>query len=142
MAAFYTLLYIAAPVDAEAIACDESAADRWPSLWLRHIGDQELVALWGLVAKPPEASGETLMADLLFQGSDEGPFVIQMPAAFVSAVAALPAERVSEVAALWGRTTDPVRWRPEDLAGVLGDLWDFAARAVACGKVVVQVAHL
>lgn len=142
MAAFYTLLYIADLADAEAVGCDEDAANRWPSLWLRHIGDQELVALWATIADLPPEPGRTLMADLLLQGSDEGPFVMRVRPAFVSAVAAVPAERVPEVAAAWGRAEGLADWPPVELAAVVGQLREFAQRAVTSGQSVLQVAHL
>jgi hypothetical protein len=142
VAAFYTLLYIADPHEAEAIGRDEDTADRCPCLWLRHIGDQELVALWATVADLPPEPGRTLMADLLFQGSDEGPFVMRVPPAFVAAVAAIPAERVPEVAAEWGRSELLAHWQPAELAAVVSQLREFSRRAAAAGQSMLQVAHL
>jgi hypothetical protein len=142
VAAFYTLLYIAAPADAEAVGCDEDAADRWPSVWLKHVGDLELVQLWSAVADLPPEPGRTLMGDLLFQGGEDGPFVMRVPERFVAALASLEAERVPAIAAAWGRSEELADWRPEELAGVVGELREFAQRAVASGQAVLQVATL
>ena len=124
MAAFYTLLYIADPADAEAVGCAEDAADRWPSVWLKHIGDLELVQLWSAVADLPPKSG-TLMDDLVFQGGEEGPFVMRVPPAFVAALARVPEDHVPAIAAAWGRSEELADWQPEDLSGVVGELRAF-----------------
>jgi Zn-dependent protease len=116
VAAFYTELYIADPADAEAVGCEEDAIDRWPSVWLPHIGDQELVQLWGIVADLPDEPGRTLMAELLFQGGDDGPFVMRVPAPFVSAIAGVADEQLPEVAAAWGRTDELADWPPDELS--------------------------
>jgi len=142
VAAFDTLLYIADPADAEAVGCDEDAADRWPSVWLKHIGDLELVLLWSAVADLSPEPGRTLMGDLLFQGGEDGPFVMRVPMPFVVALADLPAERVPAVAATWGGSEELADWRPEELAGVISELREFTQRAKASGQAVLQVATL
>ena len=142
MAAFYTLLYIADPADAVAVGCEEDAADRWPSLWLRHVGDLELVALWAALGNSASETEGTLMADLLFQASDEGPFVMRVPPAFVAALAAIPAERIPEVASMWGQTEELADWQPAELTTVIEQLREFARRAVTSGKPMLQVANL
>lgn len=142
MAAFYTLLYIAEPADAEAVGCDDDVDDRWPSIWLKHIGDLELVHLWSVVAKLPQERGRNLMGDLLFQGGDEGPFVMRVPAEFVTAVANLSAEQMPEVAAEWGQIEELADWQPAELANIVSQLREFARRAVMSGKSVLQVVHL
>jgi hypothetical protein len=82
------------------------------------------------------------MADLLFQGSEEGPFVMRVPLAFVASLAAIPDERVSELAVAWGRTEELADWQPTELATVIRQLREFAQKAVASGKSVLQVANL
>ena len=142
MAAIYTLLYVADPSDAESVGCDEDADTRWPSVWLKHIGDQELVHLWSVLADLPPKPAQTLMGDLLFQGGDDGPFVMRVPAEFVAALAALPETRVSEVAAAWGRLEELADWPPSELSAVVNELRAFAKRTVDSGQSVLQVANL
>jgi len=82
------------------------------------------------------------MADLLFQASDEGPFVMRVPPAFVAALAAIPAERIPEVASMWGQTEELADWQPAELTTVIEQLREFARRAVTSGKPMLQVANL
>jgi hypothetical protein len=142
MAAFYTLLYNAPLEAAEAIAFDEEAQDRWPSVWLKHIGDLELVALWEVIGGSPSASGGTLMANLVFQGSEEGPFVMSVPPEFITAVASIPDHEASNVAATWGQIEELADWQKEELVSVLNDLRNFAKQALASGQPVLQIAEL
>jgi hypothetical protein len=142
MAAFYTLLYIASAEDAEALAIEEDPQDRWPSLWLKHIGDLELVALWDLLTKEPSGSAGTLMEDLLFQASDEGPFVMGVPPEFVAAVAAISDRDAAKVASAWGETDELADWQQKDLERTLNELRQFARQAVASNCPVLQVADL
>jgi hypothetical protein len=111
MAAVDTLLYIAARNEAEAIATAEDADARWPSIWLRHVGDQELVALWGVLSGHSPELGTTLMAELLFQGSESGPFVMRVPDEFVSTVAAVQVSAYHHVAEEWQRAAGLPDWR-------------------------------
>jgi hypothetical protein len=144
MAAFYTLFYIAPPEAAEAIAFDEDAIDRWPSVWLRHIGDLELVALWNVIDEKSQESEGTLMADLIFQGSDEGPFVMRVPPEFIAAVASIPDDEAPDVATAWSRAAElpDWRWRQEEVTRLLNELRTFAQQALASGQPVLQVAEI
>jgi hypothetical protein len=65
-----------------------------------------------------------------------------VPERFVAALASLEAERVPAVATAWGRSEELADWQPEELAGVVGELREFAQRAVASGQTVLQVATL
>jgi hypothetical protein len=144
MAVVHTLFYLAAPEEAEQIALAEEASDRWPSLWLRHVGDQELVALWGVVGRNAPGSGATVMAELLFQGSDEGPFVMRAPDEFVSAAATVQPPSYGRIAEEWCRAAGLPDWRgrPETIISALDDLCSFARRAMVEKKAMIQVAHL
>ena len=144
MAAFYTLFYIAPPEAAEAIAFDEEAIDRWPSIWLRHVGDLELVALWNVIDEKAQESEVTLMADLIFQGSDEGPFVMRVPQQFIAAVASIPDDERRDVVAKWTHDAElpDWRWRQEEVTKLLQELRTFAQQAVASGQPVLQVARI
>lgn len=142
MAAFYTLLYIAEPTDAEEIGCAEDAAERWPSMWLKHIGDTELVQLWALLGDLPVGSERTLMGELLYQGGDEGPFVMRVPAEFVTILSRLPKTRVAEIAAAWRGNEELAHWPLAGLAAVVDELREFAGRAITADQSVLQVANL
>jgi len=144
MASFSTLLYIADPDDAETIGLDsdEDAAERWRSLWLRHLGDLELVRLGLIVASAPDELGGTLMAELLYQAGDEGPFVMRVPQDFVASIAKIPDSRIAEVAAAWNQFDELKHWKRQELVETVSNLREFFRAAVASGKSVLQVASL
>jgi hypothetical protein len=101
-----------------------------------------LVALWEAIAVSPSESEGTLMADLVFQGSEEGPFVMRVPPEFIAGVASIPDQDVPQVAAAWGRIEELAHWRKEELVSVLNELRNFARQALASGHPVLQVASL
>jgi hypothetical protein len=84
------------------------------------------------------------MAELLYQGSEDGPFVMRVPDEFVSAAAAVQPSAYRHVAEEWQRAAKlpDWRWRPEAITSALGNLCSFARRAVAERRAVLQVAVL
>jgi hypothetical protein len=142
MAAIYTLLYIAPAEEAEAIALGDHPLRHLPGIWLNHVGDLELAALWSVAAAEPSQAEGTIMAELLFQAAEEGPFVIRVPHAFVQTVAAIDDAHLQEVAAKWGQTEALSKWHLQELAGVVKQLRDFGRRALESSDPVLQVAAI
>lgn len=139
MAAFYTLLYVAPITAAESIAldADEDAMNRYPSAWLRHVGDEELVALWDIL---DAASNEgTLMGDLVYASPDGEVMVMTVPKEFVMALAAADLESVAQP---WQSTELMQQWSQADVLAVLQDITALCKRALECGQPVLQVASL
>jgi hypothetical protein len=137
MAAFYTVLYVAPMTDAEAIAidADEDAKDRYPSAWLRQIGDEELVALWDVL--DASSNEGTLMGDLAYASPDGEVMVMPFPKDFVVALAAADLEPVAQQ---W-RSTDLMQlWSQADLLGVLQELRALCKCSLERGHPVLQVA--
>ncbi|MGR6317366.1 hypothetical protein Q2K19_06130 [Micromonospora soli] len=65
---------------------------------------------------------------------DEGPYLLRLKPAFVSELAALPDERIDDVAAVW-RAAEEWMGEPDEklVAGIVGELRRVARRAVADG---------
>lgn len=139
MAAFYTLVYVAPIKDAETIAidADEDAMDRYPSAWLRLIGDQELVALWGILSS--ETKRETLFASLVYESPGGEMLVTQFPEPFVVAVDRLPIDDLEHVALEWNATELMQDWSLADVLTVLGELQAICKQSSECGLPVLQV---
>lgn len=139
MAAFYTLLYVAPITDAESIAqdADEDAMNRYPSVFLRHIGDEELVALWDVL---DAASNEgTLMGDLAYASPDGEVMVMALPKAFVMALAAAALEPLAQQ---WRSAELMQQWAVADVLTILQDISALCKRSMECGQPVLQVASL
>lgn len=139
MAAIYTLLYVAPVSEAESIAidADEDAMNRYPSAWLRHVGDEELVALWDIL---DNASNEgTLMGDLAFASPDGEVMVMPVPEEFVKAISAMDLEPVAQQ---WRSTELMQEWSQADVLSVLQELRTLGKHSLDCGNPVLQVASL
>lgn len=119
MAAFYTLVYVAPVEDAETIAIDanEDAIDRYPSAWLRLIGDQELVELWDTL--DGETNEGTLFASLVYESPGGEMLVTQFPQAFVVAVGKVATVDLERIAQEWNATELMQDWSPADVLAVL-----------------------
>jgi len=139
MAAFYTLLYVAPITDAASIAidADEDAMERYPNAWLRHIGDEELVALWDVL--DTASSQETLMGDLAYASPDGEVMVMSVPATFVTALAAADLEPIAQ---RWQATELMGRWSEAEVVAVLQELAALCKRSVESGHPQLQVASL
>lgn len=142
MAAFYTLLYVAPVEDAEAIAADvnEDAMDRYPSAWLRHIGDEELVALWDILDR--ESNEGTVMGDLAYASPDGEIMVMSVPKDFVVAVDNVAPVDLERVAQEWRTSELMGQWSLTDVLTVLGELKAICKRSVESGLPVLQVASI
>ncbi len=142
MAAFYTLLYVAPSKDAEAIAIDanEDAAEQYPSCWLRHIGDEEIVALWDLI--DAESNEGTIMGDMVYASPDGDVMVMTVPREFVHSLATVPEDALEELTDSWLSSELLTQWTRPDLRAVLNELKSICETAVETGLPVQQVCCL
>jgi len=142
MAAFDTLLFVAPVTEAEAIALDpnEDAMDRWPSAWLKSIGDLELVELWDVLSE--DENEGTLMADLAWSSPDGDVMVMTTPDEFVTAMAELGESDFSRVAAQWHGGELMCHWSKEDIVTILTQLAVLCRKAVTTATPVLQVGSI
>jgi len=142
MAAFYTLLYVAPISAAEDIAidADEDAMERYPSAWLKSIGDLELVELWGIVE--PGSDAGTLMEDIAYASPDGEVMVMTVPTSFVVAMSSLPDNQREQVAQKWQSSELMADWSVADVGAVVQEILSICKRSVASGDPVLQVASL
>ena len=87
MATVLTELFRVAPRDLDSLADPELEPKAETSIWLRGLGDLELVALWELL--PGAESNGTLMADLLSE-PDAEVVLMSVPDNFLQCVRDLP----------------------------------------------------
>lgn len=139
MAAFETLLFVAPITDSKAIALDvdEDAKHRYPSAWLRNIGDEELVDLWDVV--DAESNEGTIMGNLGYASPDGEVMVMTVPETFVTALAAID---VQQIAKEWQSTDLMQAWPLEDVLAVLRELTTLCKRSIELGHPILQVASL
>ncbi|KAB8143878.1 hypothetical protein F8S13_08245 [Chloroflexia bacterium SDU3-3] len=139
---FFVEWVIADPADAAAIAesLDEEQypPEGWPWLSLQNIGEIDLMLLEAqLRGLPMDAVGDG--AELLLQGSEEGPFVWAVSPELVAILASLAPSEHESVAALWQQNEELEPWPVPDLAIVLGEMCDFARQSQSLGRPVLAV---
>ncbi|MCA8992310.1 MAG: hypothetical protein KDA88_10045 [Planctomycetaceae bacterium] len=142
MAAFYTLLYVAPPEDAETIAVDanEDAMERYPNAWLQYIGDEELVALWDILEG--EDNDGTLMGDLTYASPEGDVMVMAAPEQFVIAVGNIAQGDLERVAEKWQSSDLMVQWTHADVIAVLTQLIGICRVSMESGHPLLQVASI
>ncbi len=130
-----------APLTAGAsIANDDPSADDRRRLSLK-VGDMELMALWAVLRGDDDFT-QSALGKLVYQASEEGPFVARVEAAFVAALAELPRERHAEVAAAWRKAAEdyhPGDWTNDEAIDVLSSMTAFARAAVNVSTPVLQL---
>jgi hypothetical protein len=139
---FFTDWFLANEDEAEAVASvvttEAHSFEEWPNIAMKNIGDMELRALWG-VLRGDSSLSDSVMGKLLFQASDEGPFVCRVVPEFIAALATIPGPDLSTIAAAWARAEMMSRWAPVTLAELLGELVQFARRAQREAKPLLQM---
>jgi hypothetical protein len=146
----WTDWFIAGPDEAEVIASivttEEHDWDDWPHLQLKGILDMELMSLWGILRGEPAGSTESISGELLFsdpeqmEGSEEGLIVSEVAPAFIAALARVPKDEIRRHAAAWAQTESLSDWAKRDLERVIREVSDFARRARAARKPVLDLA--
>ncbi|MEU2614956.1 hypothetical protein ABZ570_25730 [Micromonospora sp. NPDC007271] len=91
--------------------------------------------LWAAIRHgDPDVAAERLSTDeaRVDGNGDEGPYLLRLKPAFVNELAALPDERIDDVAAVW-RGAEEWVGRPDEqlVAEIVGELRRVARRAVA-----------
>ena len=135
MAAFFTELFRIKPDEAETLLNSDLDREAIPSLWVRSMGDLELVGLWESL--PNGESEGTLLAEPL-SDLDADQIVTKLPDGFAYCISALHDEEVDEVAEQWSKMEELKHWDLPDLIQVVRDIQILVRDAEANGEIVVQ----
>lgn len=135
MAAVFTELFRVAAHDLDSLADPELEPNPETSIWLRGLGDVELVGLWELL--PGAESDGTLIADLL-SGPEAEVLLMSVPDNFLQCVRDLHDVDIPTVAQHWQTMEELADWSPEQLADSLVSLRKLALDAEAAGEIIVQ----
>ena len=139
MAAFFTELFRVEKSNVESLFDPELERDPATSLWLRHLGDLELVGLWESL---PDARSEgTLMADVLADDGGEQ-LVFSLPDNFIDSIDSISGGDVDAVVGRWAEMEELADSQSSDLAQVVGDIRSLVRNAKANHQIVVQLAGL
>jgi len=138
MAALFTELYRVSADALDALLDPELEPDPETSIWLRGLGDLELVGLWETM--PNAESDGTLLAEPL---SDlEGECVLLgVPENFLHCIRSLTDAQVPEVVANWQRMDELADSSREALTQCVNDIRKLATDAAANNQLVVQRAE-
>lgn len=130
-----------APAVASIVTTEERSYDDWPAICLQGIGEMELQALAEILRRHTNADRSTL-GELLYRGSEEGPFVAAVRADFIDLLASLTDQSMDRVAADW-RSSEHLRaWASADILRTLASMTLFARRAQELQTPVLQLMTL
>jgi hypothetical protein len=135
MAALFTELFRVSPDALDTLLDPELEPDPETSIWLRGLGDLELVGLWETL--PNAESDGTLMAEPL---SDlEAEFVLLgVPDNFLQCIRSLTDAQIPDVVARWKQMDELASWSPEDLTQYVHDIRRIANDSATNNQLVVQ----
>lgn len=130
-------LVAAPPTAGQAIARSRAPAQQFGGIDVKGIDIVKFATLEALLT-------DAAVADVLREyepvasGSDDGPWVFQLPTALVERLPALTEPQLSNIAVAWASTDEFVldRWDPRDVRAVLRDISTLARSARAQGHVL------
>jgi hypothetical protein len=79
---------------------------------------------------------------ILYQHTDEGPWIALVPDDFVAMLARANQTRRSELASDWAETEELAEWEPDDVAERVEEICRFAQQAQKTGKQMLLYARL
>lgn len=136
-----TDLVIADRSDAQRVGESVCPYTEFDGIDAKGIDTVKLGALNSILTGLPFDSG-FIANDCLFQGGDEGPWVFEVPPAFVERLASLTAEEIIRAGTLWAayETFSPQydNWPAEAVHEMLARLAELTRRAVATQKPVLM----
>ncbi|PHS03242.1 MAG: hypothetical protein COA78_18715 [Blastopirellula sp.] len=137
MAAFFTELFRVDPADVESLLAPELERNDDTSLWLRNLGDLELVELWESL--PNSESDGTLMSDVAAAGES---LVFTLPENFITSIRDLADADIQSIADNWALMDELVSWQVSDLVDVIRRIRGFIRDAGKDNQIVVQLAEM
>jgi hypothetical protein len=141
----YTDWFIADKDEAAAIASiitEEHTFDDWPHLQVKGIIEIDLMSLWAILRGEPFDPARSVAGDLLFGEEEDGPFVFQVEPGFIEALANLQKSEIKRCVSAWAKTETLSDWSVPTLEEVIEEFAEFARRARAAGKPVLELAVL
>lgn len=137
MAAFFTEFFRVAPANVESLFDPELERRDDSSLWLRSLGDLELVGLWEVL--PNSEPDGTLMGNVVAAGTS---LVFSIPDDFASSIHELTDDNVQSVAQNWARMDGLSSWQVADLAEVICNIRTLVRAAKEDQQIIVQLAEI
>jgi hypothetical protein len=138
----FTDWLLAGEAEAEAVASiittEEHAHDDWPNLCLQGIGEMELMDLANILLADRTTAASHL-GDLLYQASEEGPFVAPVDPRFIAALADLTEASVATTATSWRRSEHLREYPPADLQRLLAEMVALSRRSLQSGTPILQL---
>ena len=139
---YYTDWFLAEEADAEVIASSDDPLDRWPHLSMKGIGMMELTSLWSaLDGKDPDGE-RTTSGTLLYQESEDGPFVSRVVPEFIQALAEVKDADRDRIAAEWQESDELMDWLVSEVTEIPGEIVEFARTSVRERKPVLELSAL
>ena len=136
MTAFFSELFRIEPSELESLLDPDLERTESNSLWLRSLGDLELVGLWESL--PHSQAGDSLMGELL---AEDGALILSVPEDFLKALAQLNETHMETVSQKWQQSEEMAHWSIAELTDVLKRLHSFVCQAQASGQIIVQLAE-
>ena len=135
MAALFTEIFRVSPDSLDALLDPELEPEPDTSIWLRGLGDLELVGLWETL--PNAASEGTLMAEPL-SDIDAECLLLRVPDNFLKCIRSLADAQIPEVVAKWQQMDELANSSAEGLTQYVTDIRRIATDAAANKELVVQ----
>jgi hypothetical protein len=122
--------------EAEGLAASIDPSKDWPTISANHIEHVKLGRLMSILSSTSYDPGFVGECEQLAEGSDEGPFVFQVPPRLVSALAQLAPDQVHAVGKQWSNAEEFAldHWTREQVIELLERLRGFAQTAAVNGK--------
>ena len=126
-----TDLIIADESQAEAVCKTIVPSETWPGIDAKGIDQVILGMLLSIITNQPYQNSMVDEFDLLYEGSDDGPWVYRIPDRLVVPLAELAGEAFEGTAQKWSQIDEfaPDRWQLQDVSTVLREICDLARQA-------------
>jgi hypothetical protein len=135
-----TDIVIADRTDAERVGRSECPYAEFDGIDAKGIDTVKLGTLNAILTNSP-FDPSFAASECLFQGSEEGPLVFEVPATFIQRLASLSSEELVHAGTRWAATEEFSprydNWPAEDVHELLGRLVALARRAVGAQKSVL-----
>jgi len=137
MAAFFTELFRVEPANVESLFDPQLERGNDSSLWLRNLGDLELVGLWN--ALPNSDPDATMLGNVVAAGPA---LAFSLPEDFVNSIHELTDDSIQTVAQNWRKMDELASCPVADLAEAICNVRTLVRDARRDQQIVVQLAEM